>query len=829
MWPSVFRAATGRLRGPAALAAIFAAYGALAVAATWPLAARSSDHLFGVGTPPLNVWAMDFVVHQIARAPLRLFDGNAFYPYAGTLAFSEHLFVPALLSAPFIWATGNPVLGHNVVALLTLALAGTGMYLLARELTRDGGASFAAGVLYAFHTWNINELARLQILSNAWFPLLLLGLLRYFARPSAGRAALAGLAYLLQSLSCMYWALYAPLVTLPALAALQWRWRLPLRRLAPLAAALAVALLALLPFLWPYARGAGELGFGRALPEPLALDRYFDVLPGNRLYAEWLGTAKVNQDAAHFLGFAALGLGLVGALRGRVAPEAGVGRGFFTALACAGLLLSLGPQIIAGERTLGPGPYALLYHFVPGFAHVRYPERFSLVLLLGLAPLVAAGLARLGPRLRTPGLACAAALIFAEHFSAPLRLEPIATGSRVPAVYRWLADRDDVRVVAEVPATRHLLERADALPMYFSCVHRKRTVQGFTGYFPPAYTFMRWRLYHWPAPETLDWLERFGVDTLVLGAGAPDPPADAARFRLVGPFPGGQRVVRLLRAGAQAYAPPADDERGLVEVARDGWTVRASHPDAQLAVDGLAHSAWSTPEPQGRGDFYLVRFARPVRLARVSLELREPDAFPTRLKLLGYAEGGGPIELPFDRRAAYDRLFATLLHQPRAARLELDVAPVTVSAVRLRVDAHDGFGSPWSVAELRVFEAPAEAAAYSAAAAGARRRPARSSSATTSATKATPTSVPPVPAIQVKPRSAKCSPPSQALQPASGQALRAATISAIATPASPSPAIRPEAASTPWSLSPAAAPRFASTTRRTTPPTKIGVRLPSGR
>ena len=110
MWPSVFRAATGRLRGPAALAAIFAAYGALAVAAAWPLAARSSDHLFGVGTPPLNVWAMDFVVHQIARAPLRLFDGNAFYPYAGTLAFSEHLFVPALLSAPFIWATGNPVL-----------------------------------------------------------------------------------------------------------------------------------------------------------------------------------------------------------------------------------------------------------------------------------------------------------------------------------------------------------------------------------------------------------------------------------------------------------------------------------------------------------------------------------------------------------------------------------------------------------------------------------------------------------------------------------------------------------------------------------------------
>lgn len=687
------------------LTAPFLAYLILAVIATWPLALRARDHLFGVGTPPLNVWAMSFVLHQLARAPLHLFDGNVFYPYADTLAFSEHLFVPALLSAPFTLASGNPVLGHNAVALLTLALAGTCMFLLARELVGDAPSAFAAGVLYAFHTWNLNELARLQILSNAWFPLLMLALVRYFAGPTWRRAALAGLAYALQALSCMYWALYLPFVALPAIAALQWRRRLPWRRLVPLALALGAAALLLLPFALPYLRSAHALGFARERPDSLALDRYLDVLPGNHLYAAWLGTARLNQDAAHFLGFAALALGLFGALRGRFAPRAPLGRGLLVGLAGAGLLLSLGPELHAGGYDLGTGPYELLYRFAPGFGHVRYPERFCILLVLGLAPLVAAGLARLRPHLRAGGVLAIALLIFAEHFSAPLPLEPIPAGASVPEVYRWLTCQDDVRVVAEVPSTRYLLERFDALPMYFSTVHRKRTVQGFTGYFPPAYNFMRWRLYHWPSPETLDWLERFGVDTVVLGADALEPPPDSARWRLEGPFPGGERVARLLRASGQGYAPPDAEHDRLIEVPRAGWDVQASYPGAERAIDGDAITAWSTPDAQGRGDFYRVRLAQPVRLARVSLDVREPYCFPMHLKLLGYGDDGRPLELRFDERAAYERLFARLLHSPRAARLDLDVAPVAVSGVRLRVDEDDGFRMPWSLAEVRLYAA----------------------------------------------------------------------------------------------------------------------------
>lgn len=182
-------------------------YLGLAVVATWPLAARLPDHVYGLGTPPLNVWAMAWVRNQLLRDPTSLFDANAFHPYQQSLAFSEHLFVPALLGAPVALLGGNPVLAHNLVEILTLALAGLGMFLLAHHLTRDSWAAFGAGVLYAFHTWNINELIRIAILSNAWFPFLLRALLQFYDAPSPRRAAAAGLFFCLQALSCMYWCL----------------------------------------------------------------------------------------------------------------------------------------------------------------------------------------------------------------------------------------------------------------------------------------------------------------------------------------------------------------------------------------------------------------------------------------------------------------------------------------------------------------------------------------------------------------------------------------------------------------------------------------------
>jgi hypothetical protein len=703
--------AGGAAPGARRLAAALLGYALLAAVFTWPLVRHPASHVIGhvvrEATPPLNTWAMAVVLRGLARDPSRLFDGNAFYPYSATLAFSEHMLVSALLAAPVRAVSDNWVLAYNAVTLLTLVLAGLGMFLLARELTADTAASFVAGALYAFHTWNVNEIVRLQILSNEFFPFLLWALVRFFRQPTWPRAAAVAAFYGLQSLSCMYWALYAPLILVGASAFLIWRYRPPRAALLRLAASLAMPGLLLALVAWPYVRSARTLGFARPAPDSVAVDRYFDVLPQNLLYARVLGTAGPNQNAAHFLGFTAMGLAVLALWPRRRAPAVDDGpdglRPLLVALALVGFLLSLGPRILLGDWDLGPGPYTALHRWAPGFRNVRYPERFSILLILGLAPLVALGLARLRPRLGGAGLAALGTLALLEHLSIPQSLDALAGGRAIPEVYRWLATRDDVHVVAELPAARNRLERFDALPMYYSTAHWKRIVEGFTSYFPPSYNFEKWRLFHFPDPESVAFLERFGVDTLVVRPEGAPLLAGAGRWRIEHVFPDGHQVVRLAAARAPDFPIPSPTGADLVELGRAGWDVQGSSPGAGRAVDGDVSTSWATPVRQGKGEFFRVRFPRAVTVARISIGVADPYEFPMRLKLVGEDEQGTWTEIPFDEAAAYDRLFGLLLHRPREASLDLDIPVRTLRGFRLRIAETDPFAMPWTMAELRAY------------------------------------------------------------------------------------------------------------------------------
>ena len=87
------------------------------------------------------------------------------------------------------WVTADPVLTYNVAFLLSFALAGAGMYLLARELTGSRAAAFVAGMYYAFGPFRMAQIAHVQMVATGWIPVALWGLHRYF---STRRAALAG-------------------------------------------------------------------------------------------------------------------------------------------------------------------------------------------------------------------------------------------------------------------------------------------------------------------------------------------------------------------------------------------------------------------------------------------------------------------------------------------------------------------------------------------------------------------------------------------------------------------------------------------------------------
>ena len=60
---------------------------------------------------------------------------------AHTLAYSENAIGSALLAAPVLFVSGNPVLALNAVLLLACVLCGVGTFVLARRLGMSRGGS----------------------------------------------------------------------------------------------------------------------------------------------------------------------------------------------------------------------------------------------------------------------------------------------------------------------------------------------------------------------------------------------------------------------------------------------------------------------------------------------------------------------------------------------------------------------------------------------------------------------------------------------------------------------------------------------------------------
>ena len=310
-----------------------AAYLALTIVATWPLArGLGRDVPADLGDPVFVMWALAWDCQQLL-AILRgdvsrlatFFDANIFHPLPLTLAYSEHFIAQALQILP-VWAlTGNPILCYNLLYLSTFVLSGLGAYLFVRELTGNPRAAFVAGVLFAFAPYRFPQSSHLQVLSSQWMPFALYGFRRFFDsidaqtksggrwRPLLGAAA----ALVAQNLSCIYYLMFfAPFV----IAYVVWEiWRRRLwartRLWMQLATAAGLVSVVTVPLLLPYAMVQDQLQIARSRGE---LSMYAaDVYSYATAVSEqilWGATARVFPKAEGdlFPGLIAVFLALIG-------------------------------------------------------------------------------------------------------------------------------------------------------------------------------------------------------------------------------------------------------------------------------------------------------------------------------------------------------------------------------------------------------------------------------------------------------------------------------------------------------------------------------------
>lgn len=708
-----------------------ALYLSLSFALLLPLSAHSGSRLPDDGDAVLTVWTLWWSATHLTAGYPEILEANTFHPHPLGLLYSEPLLGQGLVAWPLFLVSDNPVFATNVFLVLTLAVSALAAHGLFRELTGSTAGAVAGAIAYTFSAYTFSQLARIQLVTLQWLPLALWCLHRYFAR--GRRRYLAGFAAfsILQGLSCLYYLAFY-LVGLAVLLPVYF-WIYPDRRTVRTFAWVGVSGLtvgAVLAFvavpillLYRHYEFTGE-------PESYDLLGYLVPRSENLLY-QALDIRPMLVD--HFVGYFVLAIALVGLVaiarqpeqRERTIALAYVG------VAVLGFFLSAGPELRVGGIQLGPGPFALLQKLGP-YQNLRAPDRFSLLVTLGVGVLVTHGvshlLARRSRRIVVLGCTLISAMVLAEHWS-PRRVRgaPIPTGDEVPEVYRWLRAHDDGTgnapgALAELPPRPFREMRHVTFDGYFSTFHERTGLFNKPSFYPPAMELLQYELSRFPSRDAVTLLRAIDVSHVIVHPkrwrhGNPRRRIERLpEASIVATFPdredslwdelflGGEYVVAL--------APLARSDEGMPrgcdcrEIPRASFTLDGNGVTRpRFAIDGDRDTKWTTGNTQRKGHFFEITFDRPRRPVRIELEMAFPyGEFPRHLEVNGfYGDRAWRVRrLPDVWHTV--ALVRQLVDDPSQARMRFDFEPETVERIRLFINVTEEGSLPWSIFELRVYE-----------------------------------------------------------------------------------------------------------------------------
>lgn len=617
-----------------------AAYAAIAVVMTWPLARHATTAIGpDLGDPLFNIWVLLWTSGQVLAAASGdlgalgdYWQGNIFHPQPYALALSEHLTPQMLMALPVLALTGNGILAYNLLFLASFVLSAGALFWLVRTLTGHSLAAFIAGLAFAWAPYRLEQLSHLQVLTTFWMPLALLGFHRFVATGRTAPLAGGTVALVAQNLSCGYFLLYFP----PFVAAWCLHEMVRLRRTADrrvwaglTAAALTAAALTW-PFVSPYLELREEGGAGvRPVEEirrysadvtglgatPPASDLWRGVLPASR-----------TPEGAGFPGLTILLLVSVamGSAVARTASRS-LARDLPVTIRLAGLtaILLMLAHVAAAGALLASGEL-----WIPlGGTWFVHTNPAPLLLVVALSALALAAIAALLPaRGAAPwpvGFAAAAVAL-----SILLALGPAITSSgRVlgPGPYAWLLQLPGFDG-ARVPA-RFLMVAALwwALLAGFGAAMLLRRLPSRVALLVAGVLAAGVLAESWMAPMTLN--ARHGAAEGLVPPGTPPAGREIDPiYRVIADLPGTIILIEFpfgdeayeLRAiyhaghhrrpvinGYSGYVPehyaamagtlqdvPADPERAQAWLAESGATHALVHEAAFEGARGAAVSAW---------------------------------------------------------------------------------------------------------------------------------------------------------------------------------------------------------------------------------------------
>lgn len=613
---------------------VLMAHIAITAAITWPSVAHLSDAVSDPGDPYINSWVLDWVQHALT-SDAKLFDANIFHPARTTLALSEHLFGPAVVSFPLRWMEFDPVTIHNVLLFASFPLLGLATHILARISSIGFSASFIASILAAYNPWRFTHITHLQDMWAASIPFLIGAIVFWFQKPTIRRSVLVGLAFVFNATGNLHWLVFGTAAGILSFVTLLILRKPRFADCANLALIVLVAVLLVVPLLSPYVR---------MLDDRTTVDRagevsFYSARPGDWLTAGfsshfWTGfrnDGSTNPERWLFPGAILSGLALIAPFAWR-----GVSQANRDALLVGAVLLLVG---FLGSLGLNAFFHQILFEHIPGFRNIRVPARWAVVAHVGMALMAAAALhsilqqfERSSARRAAIAILSIAALV--ELRAAPMNLFHIPEKSA--RVHEWLRTIPATTVIVELPPDQSLEYRY----MLAATRHHLRTMNGVSGSEPESHQKLREA---WASPDhgTLSPLfQEAGVSIIVVHTDALGEAAERARRWIAGElragrltflesFPAniGRDLVFAREAGLTTSARPDANDQDDLSVFLEGGLMRPRSPIGFVESPTL-HSVIAGPELEVRG---WALSDVPISHVMVTIEgsgRRKADLFP---------------------------------------------------------------------------------------------------------------------------------------------------------------------------------------------------------
>jgi hypothetical protein len=741
----------------------FAAYTALAALVTFPLVMHLTSALpHDLGDPLLSTAILWWNAHTMPLTD-RWWNGFAFFPAPGMLAFSDHRLGESFIASPVQWLGGSDITAYNVTLLLTFPLCAVGAHALGFTLTRRHDAALVCGLGYGFNPYRIAHLEHLELLAAFGMPLALAALHRLIETRRRRWLVAFGLALTIQGLATSYFLLYfCVLLALWVLWFVDWRdWRL----IAAIAAVALCCAALLSPIIIGYVRIHRNYAITRELGEVLAFSADLaSLVAASPMLAVWGWTSRLaTSERQLFPGLTVTVVAVAGALLALRRHPAGRERSktlstVFGLLGCAALAMAMSARVF-GEWSFGPlrvsndvfkpQSVALVFFVLSiaampavraaygrrsALAFYLFASAFLFICSLGPKPTFLgtqilyeppyAWLMRLpvfGTDVRAPArfampavlaLSAAAAVAFSQRASGRAGLRRIALAVVAGGIVTdtWTSGVPMPPVPggwtpARASDVASVLElplgdiEGDVAAMYRATRHERPTMNGYSGFTPPHYTVLRHALGEGDETAVSE-MARTGPLLITV-----DRRKDV-EGRWLGLV---QRTPGAAAAGEEGHwlffrvpAQPARDSRTCTgpAIAVAAVSGPPAVGDVRTIIDGDPKTAWVTRSEQRAGDTVTVTLAREERPCAVTLTIgARPEVYPRMLAVETSLDGAVWTSAYEGKMGGMT--IAAALERPADSRITFPLPGTPATVIRLRLLAsHPVY--PWVMTGLVV-------------------------------------------------------------------------------------------------------------------------------